>query len=175
MPTWNGTSTRPERDGQHAFKAHDPFVIDHSSLWLERRLHALVSLIGFTGLADCTYSQLSGKLVGRAQFTIHQLLQGELIGGLLRKSESSHILTCCIELAHGVKQGLVLFGCRRKLQEHRLFHACMIACIEKSVSRRNGTQPIASQKEGLAYPMLESQGLPQARLVKEFLQVAQPC
>ncbi len=63
---------------------------------------------------------------------------------------------------HGFKQGLSLFSCRCKLQEHRLFHVLSLSRWMKFVSRYMGTRPLPRNKERLLPPRLQRAGLPQA-------------
>src|SRR6266516_4497119 len=127
------------REGQEgnsveSLEGHHPFIVGDSAFWLEMRLNALLALVNFTGLADTANSQLSRQFVGRTQFTIHNLLQCKLVGGLLVKSDFSHIVGRCIKSMHGIKQGLVLFSCWCKLQEHRLFHRTRISTLNGIVN-----------------------------------------
>jgi hypothetical protein len=92
----------------------------------------LFALVGFTSLADAADSQLSGKLVGSAQLTIHHCLQCKLMGRLFRKSDFCHRGSCLVKGVHGVKQSLMLFSGWVKLQEHRLFHAPSIHPLMKA-------------------------------------------
>ena len=126
---------RQEGDGSQALKGHDSFIVDKSAFRLKGRLDALIALVGFTGLADASDSQLSSKLVGSTQLTIDHLLQFKRIGSLFRKSDFCHIGSCLVKGVHGVKQSLMLFSGWVKLQEHRLFHAPSIHPLMKAVSR----------------------------------------
>src|SRR2546423_956400 len=147
----NSSLKRQEGDMRQSLKGHHTRVIDNRPFWLERGLDALVTLIGFTGLADTANSQLSRKLEGSAQLTIDQLLQCKLIGGLRSPGNRSHVVRCCIELVHGVKQSVGLFFSWDKLQEHRLFHSMMIPLLRDSVNTilRHGLKPKTSYRQGL--------------------------
>jgi Pentapeptide repeats (8 copies) len=139
-----------EGNGQQALKAHDPFIVDDSPFWLKGWLNALVSLVGFTGLTNGPNSQLSRKLVGTPQLTIHEFLQFKFVGGLLTKRDLSHIIASSVKGVHGFKQGLMLFSCRRKFQEHGLFHRTSILRIEKSVNGQESPTTHAPNKERLS-------------------------
>jgi len=123
-----------ERDSQQALEAHDSLIVDHRAFWLEGGLHALVTLVGFTGLANRTDRQLRRQFVRPAQVTIDLALQFKLIGGLFSTGDLCHIITRGIKGVHRVKQGAVLFWRWDKLQEHRLFHGLSVAGIERVVS-----------------------------------------
>src|SRR2546423_5352208 len=116
------------QEGHHieSFKRHHTGVIDESALWPKRGFDALITLVDFRYFTNAPDSQLSGKLVGRTQFTIHQLLQCMLVRTLLIKSYLCDVVSTCIKLMHGLKQSMGLFFSRCKLQEHRLSHRTSI-------------------------------------------------
>lgn len=101
-----------ERNMCQTLEAHDPLIIDNRALRPERGLNALVTLVGFTSLADAADSQLSGKLVRGTKFTIYKFLQLKLASSLLCKSHRSYIIGSIVERMHGVKECLSLFSCR---------------------------------------------------------------
>src|SRR5258706_3801265 len=128
------TGKGQEGNSSESLEGHDALIIGDSPFWPEVRLDALIALIGFTGLANGTNSQLSGQLIGGTQLTIHQLLQGKLIGGLFAKSDCRYRVGRCIKRMHGVKQSLMLFWCWSKLQDHRLFHRESIKLLMRIVN-----------------------------------------
>jgi len=118
-----------------------------STFTSKRWLDALVTFVGFTGLADSPDSQLRGQLVRRTQLPIDDLLQRKLVGCFLAKGDFSHIITRCIKGVHGLKQGLVLFFSWCQLQEHRLFHACSILSLNNVVTGMGAPLPMPPNKE----------------------------
>jgi len=100
-----------EADMRQSLKTHDPFILDNRSLWLKRRVDALVSFVGFTGLAETPDSQVSGKFIAATQLTIRHFLQRKLVRSFLSKSERTHVVCSLVTGRHGVKQAAVLlFG-----------------------------------------------------------------
>ncbi len=150
---------RQERDGINALKVHDALVIHHGSLWPERRLDALISLVGFTGLADAPDSQLSSKFVRGTQLAIHQLLQRKFVGCLFSKGDISYVVGSLIECVHGVKQSLGLFRCRSKFQEHRLFHRTSVHPLIEVVNRHGSHPTPAPNKVGPFLPRMNDGGI----------------
>jgi len=157
---------RQEGDGSQALKAHDSFVIDNRSFRSERGLNALITLVGFARLANTPDSQLRRKLVGCAQFAIHKLLQLKFVGRLFSECYGSHIAGRFVKGVHRLKQGLMLFGCGCKLQEHRLFHTPRILSLREVVNGQGGTQPKPQIRNAAFLPVARSQGHPAAVLVR---------
>src|SRR5450759_1175263 len=151
---------RQEGYGVNALKVHNALVIHNCTLWPERRLDALVSLVGFTGLADASDSQLSSKLVRGTKFAIHTFLQCKFVGCLFSKGYRSDIIGSLIECVHGVKQCLSLFSCRSEFQEHRLFHRTSVHPLREVVSS------VSPLRRRAIHPPLESRGLPCPIFVK---------
>src|SRR5712691_581784 len=156
-----------QRDRHQALEGHDTLIIDDSAFWLKCGLNALVTLVGFTGLADTADGQLSGQLISGTQFSIHQLFQFKLVSRFRSPSDRSHIIGGCIELVHGLKQGAVLIFSWNKLQEHRLFHRTSVSRIEKIVSRQEYHSIQIPNKESHSSRPLKGGG-PPARFGESF-------
>ncbi len=156
-----------EGDGVQSLEGHHPFIINNRPFRLKSRLDALITFVGFTGLADTANSQLRSKLIGGAQLSIHQLLQLELVRRFLAHSNFRHVVGRCIKSVHGIKQGVVLLGCWSKLQEHRLFHRKSVHPLREVVTRQEETQPLAPIRNAPFLPRSEDAGHPGAVLVKK--------
>src|SRR5260221_6829853 len=146
-------SLRQEGHRRQSFEGHHTGVIDESALWIEMRLDALITLVGFTRFTDGTDSQLSREPVGSTQFAIHQLLQLKFVGTLLSKSHRGHKVSRFVKDVHGVKQGLMLFRCGCQFQEHRLFHRTSILPLSILVTRHGYPGAHTPNKEA-AFPPL---------------------
>ncbi len=153
------TRERQEGDRKQALKAHDSFVIDDGPLWLERGLDALIALVGLTRLADGADGQLSSKCVGGTQLAIHHFLQCKLVGCFLRVSNACDIVARRIKRVHRLKQGLMLFGCGNKLQEHRLFHGTSVLCVVCLVNEYADTHPLPQIRNVAFLPVAEARGI----------------
>jgi hypothetical protein len=70
-----------------------------------------------------------------------------------------------IEEMHGLKQGVMLFGCRHQFQEHRLFHTSSIPLVRMVVSRQADPTVLAPNKERLLPSRLQRAGFPQAEVL----------
>src|SRR2546423_10923030 len=139
----NKHSARESQKGNvgQTLETHHPGIIDNGPFCLEGWLNALISLVSFGGLADRADSQLSRKLVGGTQLTVHEPLQCKLVRSLRSPGDRSDVVGRRIELRQGVKQGLVLFFSWSKLQEHGLFHRTSVSSLRGNVTMQEETQP----------------------------------
>src|SRR5258708_8902130 len=158
---WNKYPTRERHEGNgiKALKGHDTLIVDNRAFRPEVWLDALITLIGFTGLADSTNNQLSRKLIGRTQLTIHELLQLKFVGRVFSKSHACHIISSPVKGVHRLKQGLVLFSCRDKLQEHRLFNASSILLLSDIVNGMVAPVPMPQTRNAAFLPVSKDRGI----------------
>src|SRR5947207_646860 len=76
-------------------------------------------------------------------------------GILLSKSHRSHQVSRFVKDVHGVKQGLMLFSCGRKFQEHRLVHRTSILLLSILLVNRHGYPPgVHAPNKEVAFPPL---------------------
>ena len=121
------TGERQKRDLAQSLQGHQTLVIGDCPLATEGWFDALVTRIRLSGLADCSDRHLRRERELLTHLGVDQLLQLELIRQLLIKSHLSNRITRIIEGVHGLKQRVVLFWRWGQFQEHRLFHAAIIA------------------------------------------------
>src|SRR2546430_9283872 len=131
----------------YALEAHHTLIIDDSAFWPECRLDALLPLVGFTGFADGTDSQLCRQMIGATKFTIGHLLQFKLVGDFGLISPVSNRVASSVKGMHRFHQGLGLIFSWSQFQEHRLFHVGSVAQLMYTVNRLVCPSAQAPKKE----------------------------
>jgi len=147
-----------QRNSGQSLEGHHPLIIDNGTLRLKGRLNALITLVRIGCFADSANSQLCREFVDRPQGAVAHLLQFKLVGDFRRISLLGNVITGSIEDVYRLKQSSGLFSCRRKLQEHRLFHDWSITDLSSIANSGEDTQPITPQKEGSFLPRIHDGG-----------------
>ena len=74
-PTFQGQ----EAHSVHALETHDALIVRNAGMGTELRALGFVALIGFDHLGDAPYRHLGGEVEGRAQGSVVEFLEGDLV------------------------------------------------------------------------------------------------
>ena len=89
---------------------------------LELGLYILVSLVCFSGLADCPYSHLSAESVLPSDSVVDDFLEPDFVSRPVVESNVGDVVAGLVKPLHGLKKGTMLFWCWSQLHEERKLH-----------------------------------------------------
>lgn len=103
-----------------------PVRVGHGGKGAEGRLPGPVPFVGFADLSDDPDSHVGGDAVFSPQVFVNELLQPELVGGLLPERDFGDGIAGGIEPPHRIAESVGLFSRREQTQLHGDVHGCSI-------------------------------------------------
>ncbi|MEU7458905.1 hypothetical protein [Streptosporangium roseum] len=105
----------------------DSLVIGDRTRFAKHRLDLLVPLVRLTCLGDRPDGHLCRQAELGSQIGVHQLLQGDLVGGAVLERHLGGVIGGDVACPHRRRQRLALLGARGELQHLRHRHALSVS------------------------------------------------